>query len=200
MSPFRLVDYGYVARIGAFVWNRDRRRTFRTEKSARLSRPENKFPLIWSSDISKDGSFRLGRRSAADDHDLFVNMRGAEHTSIVRRPSVVLQRVTSPDQPRRLVAAPLEQSIFDRFGGVVGENHVVFLEQAAGRAVSLTPAELASVLQSEPVDRIFRCISGAVNVSVFELNQLPLPNPAVLVRTLKRRGVAAAVLAAFEPQ
>ena len=199
-SPYRLVDYGYVARIGAFVWNRDRRRTFRTEKSARLSRPENKFPLIWSSDISKDGSFRLGRRSVADDHDLFVNMGGAEHSSIVRWPCVVLQRVTSPDQPRRLVAAPLHQSMFARFGGVVGENHVVFLEQIAGRSVSLTPTELAMVLQSDPVDRIFRCISGVVNVSVFELSQLPLPNPAVLSQQLKQRSAAAAVLAAFKAQ
>jgi adenine-specific DNA-methyltransferase len=197
-SPYRLVDYGYRARVGAFVWNRDKRRTFRTEKAARRVRPENKFPLIWSSDISTDGSFRLGRRSVSYDHDRFVNMRGADHRSIVRRPCVVLQRVTSPDQPRRLVAAPLQESLFARFGGVVGENHVVFLEQIAGRPILLTPAELALVLQCEPIDRVFRCISGVVNVSVFELSQLPLPSPAALAQQLKLCSASAAVIAAFE--
>jgi adenine-specific DNA-methyltransferase len=43
---------------------------------------------------------------------------------------------------------------------------------------------LVKLLSAHAVDRYFRCISGATNVSVFELNQLALPDPQVLKAAL----------------
>jgi adenine-specific DNA-methyltransferase len=47
---------------------------------------------------------------------------------------------------------------------------------------------MAEPLRSWPVDRYFRCISGATNVSAFELNQLVLPDPAALKLELQKGG------------
>lgn len=52
----------------------------------------------------------------------------------------------------------------------------MILEQIAPEP-ALTPAQLVQLLGTPTVDRYFRCISGATNVSVFELNQLRLPDP-----------------------
>lgn len=197
-TPFRLKDYGYKARIGAFVWNRDQRETFR--KTRGVSKTRVLFPLIWSSDIRQSGRFQFGRLHHEDDCDMYVDMERENHDSVVRRPCVALQRVTSQDQPRRLVGAPVSRELMQKFGGVVGENHVVFLEQTQPKP-KLSPSQLAMVLKSDSIDRLFRCISGAVNVSVFELGQLPLPNPEVLARLL-RRGISVdkAVRTAFKTQ
>jgi adenine-specific DNA-methyltransferase len=53
----------------------------------------------------------------------------------------------------------------------------------------LSPTKLAKVLSTPIVDRCFRCISGATNISVFELNQLALPDPLVLRKTMSKGGL-----------
>lgn len=182
-SHARLHDYGYVARIGAFVWNRDTRPTYASAKGAVRARGGAAVPLLWSSDIGQDGKLRFTGDPKSNREPSFVNLGKKDHRSVVRRPAVLLQRVTSNDQPRRLVAAAVPRRIFNAYGGFVGENHTVILEQVVPDAV-LTPRQLARLLGTPTVDRYFRCISGATNVSVFELNQLRLPDPARLRRHL----------------
>lgn len=179
-SRTRLSHYGYRVRIGAFVWNRDTRKQYATEKQSRKAKAA--FPLVWSSDISPDGVFVFNRHKDRNQ-PAFIDMVIRDSASVVREPCVALQRVTSNEQPRRLVGAPISRALLDKHGGVVGENHVVFLEQAVEKP-ALTPEQLAKVLCSSSIDRLFRCISGANNVSVFELSQLPLPEPAALIREL----------------
>lgn len=194
-SSFRLSHYGYQARVGSFVWNRDERKTFSTKKAALKSGAP--YPLIWSSDVKKSGRFEFGRLHRKDENDIYVDMVKKNHGSIIQRPCVALQRVTSSDQSRRLIGAPVSRALMKEFGGVVGENHVVFLEKIDPKS-KFSPTELAAVLRSEPIDRLFRCISGVVNVSVFELNQLPLPDPVRLKEELDRKkNVSKAVTSAF---
>jgi adenine-specific DNA-methyltransferase len=59
---------------------------------------------------------------------------------------------------------------------VVVENHLNMV-RAVGRP-RVSPALLAAVLNSKVVDQVFRCISGSVAVSAFELGALPLPAAA----------------------
>lgn len=174
-----LADYGYKPRIGAFVWNRDSRTTYPSAKSAARARGGTAVPLLWSSDISPDGHLRFTGYSKPNREHCFVNLGAKDHPSVVRRPSVVLQRVTSNDQPRRLVAAAVPKTLIETYGGFVGENHTVILEQVNPAPV-LIPEHLAQLLATPTVDRYFRCISGATNVSVFELSQLRLPDPGRL--------------------
>jgi adenine-specific DNA-methyltransferase len=44
----------------------------------------------------------------------------------------------------------------------------------------ISPACLAAVLNSRAADEAFRCISGSVAVSAFELESLPVPSPAAM--------------------
>jgi adenine-specific DNA-methyltransferase len=98
-------------------------------------------------------------------------------------PAVLVQRTTAPEQPRRLVASLLDgATLVEVWGGsVVVENHVNVL-RCTNRASPLTPEVLAALLSSEPLDRLYRCLTGSVAVSAYELAALPLP-PAETLRT-----------------
>jgi adenine-specific DNA-methyltransferase len=180
-SPYRLSDYGYVPRVGWFVDYRDRSLYPPRRTVPRRQHGKKKYlPLIWSSDISPDGQLVLNRRNDIA-HKPVIELPAAHCTGIHVRPAVALQRVTSQDQPRRLVGAPIPPSLLAT--GVVAENHVIVIEQFDPHK-GFTPAEIAALLRTEEVDVYFRCISGAVNVSVFELQHLPLPDPVALRRYL----------------
>jgi adenine-specific DNA-methyltransferase len=179
LSRFRLSDYGYRVRIGAYVWNRDKRPKFDSLQDAKRVKAHTAMPLMWSRDIVSGGIVRLEDTSAYDGEHRFVDLGDKEHSSVVTSPCVVMQRVTSNDQPRRLVAAAVSPGVFETYGGFIGENHVVILEAVTDKP-ALPPTKLAKLLSAHAVERYFRCISGATNVSAFELNQLALPDPQAL--------------------
>lgn len=186
-SKFRLSDYGYKPRTGIFVWNRDRRPTFYSWAEAKAAKAVAAVPLLWSSDIRPGGQVDFTKIIKKIAEPCFVDARSHDSVSIVRRPSVLLQRVTSNEQPLRLVAGAVPKEVLQRFGGFLGENHVVVLE-ANDDFPAISPETIVALLGSESVDRYFRCISGATNVSIFELLQLPLPDPQRL-SALLRTGV-----------
>lgn len=179
LSKFRLSDYGYRVRIGAYVWNRDGRPKYDSLRDAQRANAHTAMPLVWSRDIVSKRVVRLEDTCTYDGEHRFVDLGDRKHSSVVTSRCVVMQRVTSNDQPRRLVAAAVSPGVFSTYGGFIGENHVVILEAMAGRP-ELPPIELAKLLSTHLVDRYFRCISGATNVSAFELNQLALPDPRKL--------------------
>jgi hypothetical protein len=182
---FRIKDYGYVVRIGAFVWNRDKRPVYLSAADLKHNKVKTAVPLLWSSDIKSRGFLNFDGMKKTNGEPRFVSLGKKDHRSIVRRASVLLQRVTSNDQSLRLIAAVVPQELLDSYGGFVGENHTVIIEQIVDRP-TLTPRQMAKLLGSQVIDRYFRCISGATNVSVFELSQLPLPNPELLKHFLAR--------------
>lgn len=187
LSRFRLSDYGYRVRIGAYVWNRDKRPKFDSLQEARKDKAHTAMPLMWSRDIVSGGIVRLDENAAFDGEHRFVDLGDKEHTSVVTSPCVVMQRVTSNDQPRRLVAAAVSPAVFHTYGGFIGENHVVIIEAVSDQP-ALPPTKLVKLLSAHAVDRYFRCISGATNVSAFELNQLALPDPQALREALSDGG------------
>jgi len=97
-------------------------------------------------------------------------------SGVITKPAVLLQRLTSSNQKRRLVAAAVPEAWVAQFGGYVCENHVIVLEPTNKNA--MTPEKLAAILNTQPVDRVFRAISWASNVAVSELDALLLPDPA----------------------
>jgi adenine-specific DNA-methyltransferase len=184
-SKYRLTDYGFVPRTGCFVWNRDERETYYHPSEARAAGATAPYPLLWSSDITTTGKVRFGHSKKAVQEPSYVDVGSESSTSILRRRSVVMQRVTSNDQPLRLVAGVVPADILQRHGGFVCENHVLALESST-KTPKVPPHLLVSLLGSRPVDRYFRSISGATNVSIFELQQLPLPEPARLMGLIKQ--------------
>lgn len=181
----RIGDYGYQIRIGNHVWNRDKRKAYLSEKIAKRFNKSGAVPLIWSSDIKAGEEVRFDGRKKDNGERRFVVYEDGDNPSVIRKPCVLLQRVTCNHQQRRLVAAAVPESFFRSYGGFVGENHTIILIPKVARP-RISPRQLAALLGCNEIDRLYRCISGAANVSVFELGQLPLPDPNDLKRALQR--------------
>ena len=78
------------------------------------------------------------------------------------------------------MAAVLPEHFLSEHGGAVIENHVnLLVKEQPINAISLRT--INSLLNSEVIDEIFRCISGSVAVSAYELNAIPLPPVFVLL-------------------
>lgn len=188
-----LSSYGYAVRTGCVVMHRNQRALY--QKRPGTAQQGHVLPLVWQSDISSNGTLCLDERERVTHR--YVDMQAAEAPGVVRRPAVAVQRVTSDDQPRRLVCAVVPNSAYAEFGGVVGENHVCFIEQTRDKAAVDTDL-LCSILRTRTIDRLFRCMSGATNVSAYELHSLPLPDPEQVQSALQAgMPLEAAVRTAF---
>jgi adenine-specific DNA-methyltransferase len=78
---------------------------------------------------------------------------------------------------------------------VVVENHVNMLHSTVA-SPPVSHGVLAAFLNSGAADRAFRCVSGSVAVSAYELESLPLPPPGklrALSRLVERRAGRAAI-------
>ena len=89
---------------------------------------------------------------------------------------MLLQRTTAKEQTRRLIAAALPAPFLDAHRAVVIENHLNMLRPIVEEP-AVSPEVLAAFLNSAAADRAFRCVSGSVAVSAYELEALPLPSP-----------------------
>jgi adenine-specific DNA-methyltransferase len=161
----RLSDWGYGVSTGPLVWNR-----FKTQLRARAGRGIH--PLIWAEAVTSDGRFLF--RAEKKNHVPYFKKEAGDDWLVVDQGCVLVQRTTAKEQQRRLIAAELPQSFIDSHDGVVVENHLNMV-RAVG-TVKVTSATVAAVLNSDVVDQVFRCISGSVAVSAFELEALPLPS------------------------
>jgi adenine-specific DNA-methyltransferase len=186
----RLATYGYGVSTGPLVWNRHKPQ-FRAE-------PEpGALPVVWAEAISADGRFAW--RAARRGHlPWFAPAAGKDDWLIVRRACVLLQRTTAKEQERRLIAAEMPESfVAAHRGGVIVENHLNMIRSATTRP-AVPPAVIAAILNSRAADIAFRCISGSVAVSAFELEALPLPAPGAMRRIaalLERRAPAEEIAA-----
>jgi adenine-specific DNA-methyltransferase len=166
----RLADWGYTVSTGPLVWNR--------HKSQLASRPgRGRHPLIWAEAVTSDGHFIF--RAEKKNHAPYFEVRSGDDWLVVDTPCVLLQRTTAKEQARRLIAAALPDAFLKEHGAVVVENHLNMLRPIDGRP-RVAPAVLAAFLNSVAADRAFRCVSGSVAVSAYELEALPLPDPGGL--------------------
>jgi adenine-specific DNA-methyltransferase len=78
------------------------------------------------------------------------------------------------------VAAELPRSFLEAHGrAVTVENHLNMIVPVVPEPLVSTRA-LSAFLNSAAADRAFRCISGTVAVSAYELEAIPLPPPWTL--------------------
>jgi adenine-specific DNA-methyltransferase len=179
----RLSDYGYTVSTGPLVWNRFKKQI--VEKAGK-----DTLPLIWAESITSDGQFHY--RADKRNHLPYFKPKAGDNWLITRKACVLLQRTTAIEQPRRLIAAELPEAFISKHGAVVIENHLNMI-----RPTSDTPCVsagiIAALLNSAIVDRAFRCISGSVAVSAYELENLPLPSPTELKALLGRKSSSEAV-------
>jgi len=166
----RLSDYGYEVSTGPLVWNRHR-------KQLRDESGKDTIPLIWAEAVTRDGSFVF--RANKKNHRPYFRLNEGDEWLMLRQPCVLLQRTTAKEQHRRLIAAELPGSFLSKHGAVAVENHLNMIRASNGRPL-VSPRVLVAFLNSEIADRAFRCISGSVAVSAYELEALPLPAPQQL--------------------
>jgi adenine-specific DNA-methyltransferase len=162
----RLGDWGYQVSTGPLVWNRF--------KSQLRDRSPGAHPLIWAESVTADGRFLY--RANKKNHAPYFKLEAGDEWLRVRDACVLVQRTTAKEQPRRLIAAELPIRFIRDHNGVVVENHLNMVKPRGKPLVS--PAAVAAVLNSDVVDQVFRCISGSVAVSAFELQSIPLPDAA----------------------
>ena len=171
----RLSDYGYSVSTGPLVWNRHKSQ-LRTSPAGR-----GVHPLIWAESVTSDGSFLF--RALKRNHAPYFKLAPGDDWLRVDQPCVLVQRTTAKEQARRLIAAELPEAFVREHDGVVIENHLNMI-RAAGHP-RVPPAVLAALLNSAVVDQVFRCMSGSVAVSAFELEALPLPDINSLGRLIR---------------
>jgi len=163
--PCRLADWGHAVSTGPLVWNRHK------DKLRSIARGKNIHPLIWSEAVTADGEFLF--RAEKRNHQPYFKAGDEDQWMVVLTPCVLVQRTTSKEQSRRLLAAELPESFIAESDGVVIENHLNMIRPCTPTHVPLTI--VAALLNSKAADQAFRCISGSVAVSAFELESLPLP-------------------------
>jgi adenine-specific DNA-methyltransferase len=163
----RLRDYGYEVSTGPLVWNRHKSQLVPVASEGAL-------PLIWAESVTADGRFLF--RANKKNHEPYFRPNAGDEWLITRKPCVLLQRTTAKEQTRRLIAAELPKRFLAMHGAVVIENHINMIRPANG-APRVGSKVLTAFLNTDIVDRAFRCLSGSVAVSAYELEALPLPPP-----------------------
>ncbi|HIE9261999.1 MULTISPECIES: class I SAM-dependent DNA methyltransferase [Klebsiella] len=163
--PMRLAELGYSVSTGKLVWNR-----FKSQ--LRATKGKNSYPLVWAESITS-----AGFRFSADrkNHVPYIDIVPRQDFLVTTSECVLVQRTTSKEQERRILAAILPQKFIDENGGVVVENHINIV-YSNGLFSAVRPEVIEVLLNSHVVDRAFRCISGSVAVSAYELNSIPLPS------------------------
>jgi adenine-specific DNA-methyltransferase len=189
LLPLRLTQVGYRCSTGPLVWNR---------RAADLGSAKRKgtLPVLWAADID-GGTLHRDRRR---DGLRYLRLSGNDDQVLtLGEPAVLVQRTTSPEQTRRLVAAELTDEDLQAWGGrVVVENHVNVLRPTVEWPL-LSLRTLTAVLASDALDRVMRSLSGSVAVSAYELEAMPLPAPEILAAwdDLEGEALRAAISAAY---
>ncbi|MGH3002428.1 MAG: Eco57I restriction-modification methylase domain-containing protein [Gaiellaceae bacterium] len=165
----RLSDYGWKASTGPLVWNRHKPQIDSAHRDGAV-------PILWAADL-EGGEIR---RAAAREAQRWILLRPQDDFMRLTEPTILVQRTTAPEQPRRLVVSALDAATLAEWGGaVVVENHVNVLRCSDVESALSRPL-LRRLLNTETFDRLYRCLTGSVAVSAYELEALPLPPAGVL--------------------
>jgi adenine-specific DNA-methyltransferase len=171
--PLTLANAGYRVSTGPLVWNRRKADLY-------ASPVPGSVPVLWAADIDLH---QVHQDRARDDARYLLLRGNDERVMVLDEPAVLVQRTTAPEQPRRLVAAPLTWQVLEAWGGrVVIENHVNVVRPVTAPLGEplLDVWHLYRLLSTDPIDRVLRCLSGSVAVSAYELQALPLPSADIL--------------------
>jgi adenine-specific DNA-methyltransferase len=169
-----LDDYGYIARTGYFVWNREQHR-YRVGFKPRST----EVPLYWAHNVRPNAT--CAPRDGGEDQERIglVKVETAK-SSVIATDAIVLQRTSNRRQKRRLIAALVRQSKVPGGRGFLSENHTILLLPNPNRKPTLPLRTLCKLLNTQAVDARFRRMSGSVSVSTKALRSLPLPSAAAV--------------------
>lgn len=172
----KLADYGYGARAGYFVWNRQKDRC-REGKHPK----KNEFPLVWAHCIKANEPCRLSTHRIHGQPGLISLVKfEAPSNSLISQTAIILQRTTNRRQARRLIAGYIQKSMIDKYGSLISENHTIVVYPLPGVEQRVDYKTICRLLNSRPVNNRYRQISGTVSVSVKLLKEMPFPSPLLI--------------------
>lgn len=164
-----LKEYGYVAKTGYFVWNREQHRYRRGRKPK-----ANEAPLFWARNIKPNVVCTPSDRHAGSSHIGFVRF-DENRDAIINSDAVIIQRTSNRGQNRRLNAAIVRKSKVPGGRGFVTENHTILILPDPNSTRKVSIKTLCRLINTQSVDARFRRMSGSVSVSTKALRDLPLP-------------------------
>jgi adenine-specific DNA-methyltransferase len=165
-----LADYGYLAKTGYFVWNREQHRY----RIGRKPRP-TEVPLFWAHNVRANQNCRP-QDGDADDIG-FAKIPNIS-SAIIHSDAIILQRTSNRRQKRRLIGAIIRQADVIGGRGYVTENHTILIVPDPAKRQQLPLRKVCRLLNTMAVDSRFRRMSGSVSVSTKALRDLPLPAAA----------------------
>jgi adenine-specific DNA-methyltransferase len=172
-----LGDYGYLAKTGYFVWNREQHR-YRIGRKPRA----NEVPLFWAHNV------RANEKCQPQDGDAGnIGFAKIPKTSsaILRSDAIILQRTSNRRQKHRLIGAVICHAGVIGGRGFVTENHTIVIIPDPAKPQQLPIRMVCRLLNTVAVDARFRRMSGSVSVSTKALRDLPLPTAADVRRFFK---------------
>jgi len=167
---FSLKDWGFKICTGQLVWNRYK------SQLTEIYRKGN-FPIIWSEAVTQDGKFI--HRSEKKNHDKWFSFGEKDQYLLTTESCIILQRTTSKEQSKRLIAAVLPSDFLEKHKAAIIENHLNMIIPLHSDS-SINLEVLSKFLNSKATNDAFRTISGSVAVSAYELESLPLPDVSKL--------------------
>lgn len=162
--PSSLAEWGYAARIGYLVANRQGDRLHKLPAAGRV-------PLIWAKAIGQDGRFDFARGMQFRELSWVDVPEDAPY--VARSACVAVQRTSARGQKRRIAAAEIPASFIEPYGGIVAENHVILLLPI--RPDAAPASALAEVLNLPQVSEQLDRMCGSASIPARLLEQLPLP-------------------------
>ena len=127
--------------------------------------------LIWAENVQR--YCYLEARKRADR--IYINAPLEKYQPLTHD-TIIVQRVTAVEQPRRIIAHLFSP---DSFGyPIQAENHTSYLEEAKDIPLKF----VLGILNSKFIDFIFRHLNSNTQVSAGELNALPFPDSEASIR------------------
>jgi adenine-specific DNA-methyltransferase len=157
-------EVNYRAKTGQIVWNR-------VKPLLSIQREPDTLPLVWATDVGKF-SFSFNRMGTA--RPCFLRLNAKTKNLAVEGPCILVQRITADEQPSRIIACIPEEFCKKERNGYFVENHLNIVQPTVkNRTIDLY--FILGILNSEVVEFFFRAMNGNTQVSVTDLNRLPIP-------------------------
>lgn len=180
-SYAKLGDYGYGARAGYFVWNRQQERCREGKHPDR-----NEYPLVWAHGVKANMPCDLSTHRIHGQPELMSLVRfDSPSTSLINNQAIILQRTTNRQQAKRLIAGYIPKSMIEEYGSLISENHTIVVYPLPGVEQKVSIETMCRLLNSKPVDNRYRQVSGTVSVSVKLLKEMPFPPPLLVQNRLR---------------
>ena len=127
--------------------------------------------LIWAENVQRYCYLEARKRSDR----IYINAPLEKYQPLTHD-TIIVQRVTAVEQPRRIIAHLFSP---DSFGyPIQAENHTSYLEKAKDIHLKF----VLGILNSKFIDFIFRHLNSNTQVSAGELNALPFPDSEASIR------------------